>query len=338
MLRIELTAEDLGRIRFADAPAPVLETSLMLLELRQRPQPGHRGAPIDEHWHDWRKQACAVFSSTARPLLGLAPTRRYVYFLDAVTADPEEAFQRVHDVPPEVSLAYLERARRINLHPIPRWMVRFDEGDTLIRAEMDRALRAFHAACLAPRWPQVTARFQHDLRTRTSLLRRQGLAAVLNTLSPHLHLNGLTLEGLYPWERHIRLRGRGMLLMPSAFWTAYPVATWYDEGETQFVLIYPAVSDPEQEQGPHRGDAGAGVPLSDPLAALLGRTRAAVLRALCRPHATSTLARFVGISPASASTHAATLRAAGLVTTERNGQAVVRQITELGAALLREYY
>ena len=336
MLRVELTAQDLGRIRFAEAPAPVLETSLMLLELRQRPQLVHRDGLIDEFGPAWRKQAGAVFSTGARPLLSLAPTRRYVYFFDVVTADPQEAFERVHDMPRDLSEAYAERSSRLNLGPSPALLTRFDEGDAAVRTDIDRALRRFHADVLAPRWAQVTARFQQDLLARTSLLRRHGVAAVLNTLSPHLHLNGLTLEGSYPWDRRVRLNGRGLLLIPSAFWTAYPVVTWYDEEETQYALIYPALPDPEQPAQTREAITGPALP--DPLAALLGRTRAAILLALGRPHATTALARQVGVSPAAVSTHTATLRAAGLITSQRQGQAVVHQLTELGSALLRQNY
>jgi hypothetical protein len=76
-----------------------------------------------------------------------------------------------------------------------------DEADPAARAELDQALRSFHTVCLAPRWPQVTARLHHDWLARTSLLRGHGVAARLNTLSPHLHLRSLTLEGPCPWER-----------------------------------------------------------------------------------------------------------------------------------------
>lgn len=334
MLRIELTAEDLGRIRFAEAPAPVLETSLMLLELRQRPHVAHSRGSIDGH--DWRVPASAVFRSAARALLTLAPTARYVFFLPVLTADLPDAFELVHDIPVDVTQALADRARRMNLGPVPTWMHRFDEGDPVARSGTVQALRSFHAACLAPRWPQVAARFHRDLLARTSLLRRHGVAAMLNTLSPHLRLNGLTLEGPYPWERRVRLGGHGLLLMPSAFWTAYPVIVPYDEEPARYALIYPA--QPDLPQYKCSGEVPAHVAAPDPLAALLGHTRATVLRALHCPHTTTALAQRVGISPAAASTHTATLRAAGLITSERSGQAVVHRLTELGSALLWQHF
>ena len=67
---------------------------------------------------------------------------------------------------------------------------------------------------------------------------------------------------------------------------------------------------------------------------LLGRTRAAILRALTEPRTTTGLARTLEVSGASASEHARTLRRAGLITTRRTGKAVTHLITPLGLRLL----
>ena len=65
-------------------------------------------------------------------------------------------------------------------------------------------------------------------------------------------------------------------------------------------------------------------------------TRAAVLEALFdRPETTSGLARRLNISVASASEHAAVLRATKLVTSVRDGNRVVHQVSSFGYAFLR---
>jgi DNA-binding transcriptional ArsR family regulator len=69
----------------------------------------------------------------------------------------------------------------------------------------------------------------------------------------------------------------------------------------------------------------------DGLAALLGHSRAAVLRALQEPLGTTELAAAVGISPASASEHAKVLRAASLIESHRQGRTVRHSLTALGA-------
>lgn len=331
MLRIELDAEDLGRIRFAQAPAPVLEISLMLFELRQPPIPGRRSGQADAGQSDWRRPSHGLFTSDARALLPLAPSWQQCYFLDALTTDPQEAFHLIRHRPAELHHASAERIRDMNV-PIPPWLTRYHQGDPAVLSGLDYALRGFHDACLASRWPQVTARFHRDVLQRTALLRRHGMTAMLNTLSPHLHLHGLTLEGTYCQERRVRLNGAGLILMPSAFWTRYPLLTWDDDAPSRRVLIYPALAMPAA-----RGRDG-GTPADhrphDPLAALIGATRASILRALRQPRTTSELAREIDISASLASTHAAVLRAAGLITSQRHGQAVEHRISELGSALL----
>jgi DNA-binding transcriptional ArsR family regulator len=70
------------------------------------------------------------------------------------------------------------------------------------------------------------------------------------------------------------------------------------------------------------------------LDALVGRTRAAVLRELTVSRTTSELAARLGISSAGASQHATVLRDTGLIASHRNGNTVQHSVTALGTALL----
>lgn len=74
--------------------------------------------------------------------------------------------------------------------------------------------------------------------------------------------------------------------------------------------------------------------LSRDLSALLGATRAAVLEAIADGGSTTDLALRLGISPSSASEHAAVLRGAGLTVSIRSRNQVRHRLTPLGAALL----
>jgi DNA-binding transcriptional ArsR family regulator len=89
-------------------------------------------------------------------------------------------------------------------------------------------------------------------------------------------------------------------------------------------MIYPAQRG--FRTGDHTGSSDLGV--------VLGRTRASALRALRDSCSTTELADRLGISVSSASQHATALRAAGLIRTERHGQAVRHSLTALGRALL----
>jgi DNA-binding transcriptional ArsR family regulator len=74
------------------------------------------------------------------------------------------------------------------------------------------------------------------------------------------------------------------------------------------------------------------------LGTVLGSTRAKVLTALAEGpaegHTTSSLATSLGISLASASSHATALRGVGLVTTRRAGRAVRHTLSDLGRRMV----
>jgi DNA-binding transcriptional ArsR family regulator len=75
-----------------------------------------------------------------------------------------------------------------------------------------------------------------------------------------------------------------------------------------------------------------------PVDDLLGRTRAAVLRAVAdgRGCSTTQLARRLNLAPATASHHTTVLRNARLITTRREGKVVIHTITGLGLAVLKQ--
>ncbi|WP_239063619.1 MULTISPECIES: helix-turn-helix domain-containing protein [unclassified Streptomyces] len=67
----------------------------------------------------------------------------------------------------------------------------------------------------------------------------------------------------------------------------------------------------------------------------LGRARAIALCAASAGATTGEIARAAGISAPAASRHASALRDTGLVTSVRNGRAVLHTLTPTGAAVLR---
>lgn len=311
MLRIWLDAEDLGRIRFADAPAPVLETALMLFELRRSHAP-HSA---------WRDQVLREFPAEARPLHDLVRPTRAVYFLDVLASDVGYAFELVQATP---TADLSQDVDFVWPGPRPAWLGQLARGTAEARDTVVRALRACHTTCVAPLWPAVVTRFEADIADRMTLARRQGIAAALGSLGPDICLHGNVIEVWSLLDQDIRACGRGVVLVPTAFWTGPPLVTWDREDRGQCVIIYPArVRDGTAD--------GAG----DVLGALLGATRAEVLRALVAPLTTTDLAKQVWISVPSASQHASTLRNAGLITSQRNGKIVEHRITGLGLSLVR---
>jgi DNA-binding transcriptional ArsR family regulator len=113
-----------------------------------------------------------------------------------------------------------------------------------------------------------------------------------------------------------------MSKIESVFWRGPAVSI---AGYRRPTLTYPV----------HPAPASPPSPRDDPLAALVGATRADVLRALITGCGTMQLAREPQISPATASAHVTALREAGLAATRRTGRAVRHTLTPLGMQLLR---
>jgi len=73
---------------------------------------------------------------------------------------------------------------------------------------------------------------------------------------------------------------------------------------------------------------------TDPLAALVGRTRATLLATLGLPRTTTQLAEQLDLSPAAVSQHLKILKDTALVTARRRGRMVLYQRTAAATALL----
>ena len=320
MLSAALSTKDVGAIRFASAPAPVVEMALMLFEVRQRPR-------LVGPEPDWRSLVRSAFPAAARPLFNLVAAPGHVLFLDVLTAEPEQAFDLVSGTAQSVHGENVNRIADMKFAPIPRWLRRYADGDKYVTRVLDTALRELYAACMAPMWQWVRRRFNDDIAHHAATLRRCGVTAMVNGLNPRLVFDSTTLYGPYPGERQVSLDGNGLVLMPSAFWTGDPLLTWDPLDPTRHVLIYPAVPP---DSGCRPRAVGR-----DALGGLLGATRAAVLRASAEPRSTTDIAGHAKISLASASEHATVLREAGLILSARKGKATEHRLTPLGGALLR---
>jgi DNA-binding transcriptional ArsR family regulator len=124
----------------------------------------------------------------------------------------------------------------------------------------------------------------------------------------------------------VALDGRGLLLIPSAFW--WPRASAITEPPWQPCLIY-------SPDGVAVLWEPAEVEPAEAVQDLLGRGRARVLGGLDAPVSTTELARRLRMSPAGVSAHLRVLTRAGLADATREGRAVLYSRTPTGDALLR---
>lgn len=318
VIRIHFTADDLARVRFAPRPSPVPELHAALMML---------GSPEPLFGH-WRHRLLRSLPRTAEPLADLAPGGVAPAFLDVLGDTPDEGFTLIRSARPEFVRAGIEQVYATR--PAPPWIRALHAGDIDAWRTLGRAQRSAYQSVLAPVWSLVQDLHRAEFARHALTVTEQGLGPALTALAPGSRLR----DGVWEWPlpgvpdvREIRLDGRGLILRPTFHWRRGPLVQ--DQPDRPVALAYPA---------------GTGLPLTpprrnptdDPLADVLGRTRLALLRTLDEPHTTTDLARRLGVSNATASTHATALRTAGLLTTTRTGRSVHHARTPLAELLLTE--
>ncbi|SCK21011.1 Helix-turn-helix domain-containing protein [Streptomyces sp. WMMB 714] len=315
MLRLHFTVEDLLLVSTAEEPSPLLETCLAFMMLRRADPRAGLG-----RWQQRHRASLPRHVRALRELLsdsGAGP-----HFLDPPGFGIEDGVERIMSTPRETARSELRRMCAVD-RPVTSWLRRLADKEQTAWEELAEAVRGAHDHLVTPAWPRLEAGFRTEIAWRSRRLVHQGLRETLTGLAPGLRWRGATLEADYPREVEVHLGGRGLVLQPSLFWTGRPLVACHEGQPT--VLVYPALTPVPLLDAPTGRDH---------LAALLGSTRAAVLRLLTRQFTTTEAARELGISTASASTHAKALREAGLVTSLRDGKAVLHWCTPLGLDLV----
>nr|WP_225954410.1 DUF5937 family protein [Kibdelosporangium phytohabitans] len=185
-------------------------------------------------------------------------------------------------------------------------------------------LRACWEQLTMPMWPRLKDLLDTDVHYRVRQFGTGGIARVLTGLHPGVLLDGgRILLPTYSSAR-IDLDERGLLLVPSTFASGIGVMMtppW------QPSVVYPA-----------RGAAvlweSVPAPAGDPLAGVVGRTKALLLRELADPASTTTLAKRLGVAPSTVSGHVKALTAAGLLSGRRAGRSVHYSRSALGDELV----
>jgi DNA-binding transcriptional ArsR family regulator len=315
MIRVHFTGADFASTRVSRNPAPLVELKLALMMLSRRDNEVLFGR--------WRRQLRRSLPATTRPLWDLVSGYRGPPFIDPVSVTVAEGLDQVRATPrgrvrDDIEQIYAHRAA-----PPPEWLRDLLRSDTGAWDTLGRALEDAYRATLARTWPAVRERHRAEFTQYALTAASAGVSRALTALVPgsQLSRSGTWQLGA-PYERDIHLGGRGLVLLPTFHWTGMPLAA--DLPGQPVLLAYPV---------------GPGLPLpltaghKDPLPAVLGQTRSHVLRLLSGEHTTSGVAQLAGISPASASEHLTALRAAGLITTARDGAAARHRRTSLGTLL-----
>lgn len=326
MLRIIFSSEDIARTRVAQDADPVWE-SVLSLHLLQARHPD----PLISGWRDAVRTDLRQHRSAGglRLMLTLNPPRGYFpdFLTPASSAQGLEAgLDAIRSTPARMlrrDLTVLARQR-----PLPSFAGAVADGDPETMGQLTDGMRMYHEQALAPYWAHVQAAVRADRGMRTRALREGGVPGLLASLRPMMTWRSGVLEiPEYPATRDLRLDGRGLVLVPAFFCARVPVALL--DPTLPPVLVYPV-----DRLGPLTATPLARDPGREALAALLGRTRAAVLEATADGCSTGELARRLHISAAAASQHTTVLRNAGLVVSLRDRNMVLHSLTPLGQAML----
>lgn len=326
MVGISMTAADLARVGFETSPLVNLVRGLDQLGSTRPLRPAHRR---------WLTGALRQIPERCRPvmeLLNAVPNYAPAFLIPDLppsgnlhrSLDEElDALRSVRDSTLALDFTVFDSWDR---RPSRAYDALRDHGERLIPMFTD-AMHALFTACLAEDWPDIRRTLDADIGRRARQMATDGPGAVLNDLHPKLRWEpeqlSLAVSKVPDWCYD--LRGDGVTFTPSVF--GHYVGSLIAPGRRS-MMAYPvsdldaaAALNPEGQ--PHDG-----------LAALIGRARAAALRVIGDDPTTGELAMRLGVKAPTASAHAAALRSAGLVVTERTGRSVRHRLTGLGAELI----
>jgi len=322
VLRIELTADDLLRSRFALSPLFELNGLLRALGgvsrmrlpagLAARIRPVYRRLLAETDLAavlalQWPRGGASVL---VPPPQSLAQT--WDDEIAAVHAVGRREFRR--------DIAYC-LAQRPTDDPGVLAVLHAEDVRERLAGTLDRAWREL----LAAEWLRLRAICERDVVHRAGLLGRAGWAAAFADLHRQVRWRDGGLEIRRPGGREVvGADGQGLLLVPSVF--VWPGVAVHTEDPWRRALVYPA-----------RGTAALWQTAPGPpgaLGELLGQSRARLLITLDEPASTTQLAHALGLAVGAVGDHLAVLRRAGLVDRARAGRSVLYRRTALGDALL----
>jgi hypothetical protein len=326
-LRIHFTGEDLARTRIISTMGPLAETMWALSMLRcPGPQPLLFGG--------WRDQVSGPLTNTVGPLAAMIPRGSLGVDLSTptgATTTIEHGIEALRKIPLDRLQAEMEFFDRWRKLPAAAWDLTRD-GDP--RPELALAANAAYQMLIEPYWNRIRAHLEAEQAARGRILMQGGVEQLLTTFyAPCVRWNPPVLElPARGADADLHLGGRGVVLVPSMFFGPNPGLLVDPASDATSVPILVFAASRDLASCMHLW-AGSRAP-RNALKALVGRTRAAALCSVAEGCTTTELARRVGVSLAAASQHATVLRDAGLITTRRQGSAVLHALTSLGAELL----
>lgn len=324
VLRINFTADDLGRLRLARATDWMWEVVLSLHLVQSR--------EMRMVFDPWRLHLTSHSSGLCDVVAFLnAVNPRASYFPDFLTPATEsgslcdglDALRSTAASQFRVQLAEVAKTRAL-----PAEVQALARGDQDAITHLCDAVRVYHEAAIAPFHQCIDARLADVRIGYARTMATCGSEALLRSLGPGYDWRPPVLLTPYPYDFEVHLEGRGLVLIPSFYCVRYPVTVF--DRELPPVLVLPVTHHVGWLSGGHRHPLVGGT-LSD----LLGDTRAKILDLAANSElSTGVIADKLYISAQTVSYHTKILRDAGLIASNRDGASVVHHLTGMGAALV----
>ena len=189
------------------------------------------------------------------------------------------------------------------------------------------ALWRYWSVAVEPHWRSMRAILDEDVAFRATELTKGGVGAMLAGLHESVTVVGDVLHINKPVTAQEDLAGVGLVLVPSVF--VWPKVIFAISESGPCTLTYAA-----RGVGNLWSQTEAAATYEDPLAALIGRSRAAILTSLALPMTTTELAIKLGQSAPAVSQHLAVLRRSSLATSWRAGRRVLYRRTALADSIV----
>ncbi len=325
MIRIEIDEPTLSRTRIAISPLAEVACSLFLLERNTGAVPW----PYD----GWARRTREILRTDA----ATAPVSLYLH-LPSVSPDflcppppgPMPTIGEQLDQLRATTAAVVEAefAKHYPDGVVPESMRPFRDDRQAALDRLADGVQAFWDAAIAPFWPAMRAALDEEVLLRARALAADGPDALLSQLHDRVLWNRPVLTLVKPLDQSFEAVNQRLLLVPLIFSRGALMCS----GDQRDLIMVTYQS---------RGAAVlAETPVAPPvaddrLAILVGRGRAAVLRALTVPATTTGLATALGLAPSTVSEHLAGLLAAGVVHRRRAGRRVLYGLEPAGLALVK---
>lgn len=320
MTVLRFTQGDALRCRFGASPLWETVSAVRVLN-------GARHRPLYVGWIEGKREAAVTLDLSGlkalQPRMGFTP--------DFLTPPPKASrakfateIARVRSAPLDKVKAELIRSRDELNNPGAPEINKMLQDLPGARERLADEIENAWTTLIQPDWPLISRVLEDDIAYRGQQLTDGGLAGLFDDLHPNLTWDDDRLIAPRYREQDRELTGQGLLLVPGVF--AWPYLVMVLDPSYQSTLVYPA-------RGAARLWSDAPAP-PDPLARLLGRTRATLLVALDPPATTSALSAQYGLALATVAEHLSALYDAGLATRRRTGHQVHYRRTEVGQAVV----